>query len=109
MFYSRESLTESLTQEGYTLIERKPWNVRKDDILVLSQYGMGFLNSGWMTVSVTDINVKKESTYDTNGKISRKTYTFTHKPTSDTDKQRLIGWHRTYAWSTDTVEVWRKK
>lgn len=112
MYYSTESIEKDLTEQGYRKIERKPWNVKLGDIVILEQYGMGYSNSGFIPVVVTITYSYPEfhNPYPYNRKnVSRTTYRLYHKALHDNDKHRLISWNSTYWYSTDTVEVWRKK
>lgn len=113
MYHFEEHLIEDLSQT-HRKIERKPWNVKEGDIVILSQYGMGFANSGWMPVEITLVDSYPEyRRSDTipmrDTKYSHKTFRFYHKALHETDKSRLNGWESTYHYSFDDVEIWRKK
>lgn len=112
MYYSTEALEKDLTAQGYHKIERKPWNVRKDDILVFEQWGMGFLNSGFMPTIVTMSDSYPEFhnpyPYD-HSSLSRTTYRHYYKPFSEHDANKLPSHRSMSFYSTDSVEVWRKR
>lgn len=112
MYYSTESLEEDLKAQGYRKIERKPWNVKTDDVLVFEQYGMGPLNSGYFPTIVTLSDSYPEFNnpypYDYNN-VSRTTYRHYYKPMNRDDAHKLPSHRSMSFYSTDTVEVWRKK
>lgn len=109
MYYTREALESDLSTT-HRKITRKPWNVKTGDVLILSQYGMGFMNSGFMAVEITDIRTSNVYTYDNITRTySRKSYHYTHKPLSPSDESRLQGWHTSNAYTYDDVDIWRKK
>ena len=107
MYYTREALESDLSTT-HRKITRKPWNIKTGDILILSQYGMGFMNSGFMAVEITDIRTSNDDTLDPITRtISHTSYHYTHKPLSPSDQSRLKGWHTSHAYTFDDVEVWR--
>lgn len=109
MYYTRETLEKELSQT-HRKIERKPWNVRPGDVIVLEQYGMGFLNSGFMpiVVTATDSYPEFHNPYPYAYKnVSRTTYRLYHKPLHESDTYRLRTWQSSSWYSTDTVEIWR--
>jgi len=113
VYYTNETLEKDLTDQGYTKIERKPWNVKEGDVLILSQYGMGFMNSGFLPVEVTVTGAypeyhRTDTIPNRYTKTSRKTFRFYHKPLNPTNQKHMINWFYTEWYSTDTVEIWRK-
>jgi len=113
MYYSTEQLEKALTEQGYKKIERKPWNIKTDDVLVFEQYGMGFMASGYfptiVTVSDSYPEFHNPYPYDRSN-VSRTTYRHYYKPMNpEIDGHKLPSSRHMQFYSTDTVEVWRKK
>jgi hypothetical protein len=111
VYYNIDQLENDLTALNYKKLERKPWNVRPTDVIVLEQYGMGFLNSGFMpaVVTLTDSYPEFNNPYPYDRKnVSRTTYRLYHKPLHpEADAYRFMNWPSTRWHSTDTVEIWR--
>ena len=107
MYHTKAAMEADLSQT-HTPLTKKPWNVKPGDILILSQYGMGFMNSGFIPVEITSAVSYPEFNYDPiTRNYSRKTYRYTHKAFSPSDTHRLIGWHTYNAYTYDDVEIWR--
>lgn len=112
MYNDNEAMEKALTELNYRKVTRKPWNVREGDVIILEQYGMGFLNSGFFPVEVTLTDAyseyrRSDVTPTPTTKVSHKTFKFYHKALHATDTHRLTGWQSTYWYTFDDVEVWR--
>lgn len=111
MFYSQESADKALIDLGYQKLERKPWNVKEGDVIVLEDSTRPRLPVIYIPVEVT-LTDKYADFYRTwwtsTIKTSRTTYKFYHKPVNPSDLQYLYSWHNTAWRSLDTVELYRK-
>lgn len=111
MYYTKDELEKALSIT-HKKITRKPWNVRKNDVIILSQYGMGFLNSGFIPAEITNIRAypefRRSDTIPTQStRYSHKTFRFYQKALNATDQHRMIGWDYTEHFTFDDVEIWR--
>jgi len=111
MYYTKDELEKSLSIT-HKKITRKPWNVRPGDVVILSQYGMGFLNSGFIPAEVTHIGaypeLRRSDTIPMRDTMySHKTFRFYQRAISPADRHRMTGWDYTEHFTFDTVEIWR--
>jgi hypothetical protein len=112
MYYSEETLHNTLTTQNYALIERKPWNVREGDIMVLSDSSRYNMPTMYIPVeiTITDKYPEFSNPYPYNdGQYARTSYRFYHKPLDADDIKYLHGRHSTERWNRfDNVEIYRK-
>lgn len=92
----------------YRHIDRKPWNVRIGDIIVLEDNTRGLLTE-YIPVRITDISTNRtfERQLFTNA-IARTEWEFLHEPVNPDDKGRLYNWWVTRWNRFDTVDLYRK-
>lgn len=107
-----------LSQDGFErdnpdlkCIERKPWNVREGDIILLSDSTRIALGTIYIPVVIT-ITDKYADFYREWWKASmptsRTSYRFYHKALKEEDQKLLYNWWDTTWNSLDTVEIYRK-
>jgi hypothetical protein len=113
MFMYEDTAENHLKSLGYKKMERRPWNVREDDVIILENWGGTRMPTTFIPVRVwmTDkySEYRRTDTVPTKyTKVSQTTYELYHKALNESDAKHLYGRWTTRWYSFDTVEIWRK-
>jgi hypothetical protein len=100
--------SDGFDEPGYRYIERKPWNVRIGDIIVLEDMTQGLLTQ-YIPVRITHISTNRtfERRLFTN-EIARTEWEFLHEPVNPDDKKYLYNWWTTRWNRFNSVDLYRR-
>lgn len=110
-YYNTDEMHADLKRAGYTLITRKPWNVREDDVIILSDASRPpYLSTLYIPVYVHIVDHYQDfSRPYPYRETARSHYRFYHKPLNPEDLRFLYNRHHTAGWNRfDDVEIYRK-